>query len=85
MAVLGVDVVVLGVDIAILGVDIAILGVDIANLKRQEKKGRNYRGREKRVVSRVRRLEAGWNAREFGGTKSHNRHGVPCYKLNLGV
>ena len=85
MAVLGVDVAVLGVDIAILGVDIAILGVDIANLRRQEKKERDYRGREKGVVRRVRRLEAGWNAREFGGTKSHKGHEAPCYKLTLGV
>ena len=74
-----------GVGIAFLGVDIAILGVDIANLRRREKKGRDYRGREKGVVSRVRRLEAGWIAREFGGTKSHKGHGAPYYKWILGV
>ena len=37
------------------------------------------------MVSRVRLLEAGWIAREFGGTKSHKEHGAPCYKLILGV
>ena len=37
------------------------------------------------MVSRVRLLEAGWIAREFGGTKSHKGHGAPCYKLLLGV
>ena len=85
IAFLGIDVAVLSVDITILGVDITILGVDKANLRRREKKGRDYRGREKGVVSRVRRLEAGWIAREFGGTKSHEGHGAPYYKWILGV
>ena len=70
---------------AVLGVDIAIRGVDIANLRRREKTGRDYRGREKEVVGRVRHLEAGWIAREFGGTKSHKGHRAPCYKLILRV
>ena len=48
-------------------------------------KGRGYRGREEGEVSRVRRLEAGWIARESGGTKSHKGRGAPCYKPILGV
>ena len=47
--------------------------------------GRGYRGREEGEVSRVRRLEAGWIARESGGTKSHEGRGTPCYKPILGV
>ena len=42
----GVDIAILGVDIAILGVDIVILDVDRAILRRQEKRGGGYRGRE---------------------------------------
>ena len=48
-------------------------------------KGRRYRGREEGEVSRVRRLEAGWTAREFGGIKNHRERGTPCYKPFLGV
>ena len=48
-------------------------------------KGRRYRGREEGEASRVRRLEAGWIARESGCTKSHKERGAPCYKPILGV
>ena len=48
-------------------------------------KGRRYREREEGEVSRARRLEAGWSAREFEGTKSHRGRGTPCYKPFLGV
>ena len=68
---------------AVLDADVAILGVDTGNLRMQENKGRDYRGREKGEVSRVRRLEVGWISRGFGGTKSHKGHGMPCYKLIL--
>ena len=37
------------------------------------------------MVRRVRLLEAGWIAREFGGTKSHKGQGAPFSKLLLGV
>ena len=47
-------------------------------------KGRRYRGMEEGEVSSVRRLEAGWSACEFGGTKSHRGRGTPCYKPFLG-
>ena len=48
-------------------------------------KGRRYRRREEGEVSRVRRLEAGWSAREFGGTKTYRGRGTPCDKPFLGV
>ena len=48
-------------------------------------KGRRYRGRDEGEVSRIRRLETGWSARGFGGTKSHRGRGTPCYKPFLGV
>ena len=89
IAILGVDIALLGVDVAVLGVDIAIFGVDIANLRRRGKKGGatggGRRGREEGEVNRVRRLEAGWIARESGGTKSHKGRRAPSYKPILGV
>ena len=83
-----------GVDIAILGVDIAILGPRCRHNNRRCRyskpeeaieKGRRYRGREEREVSRIRRFEIGWSTREFEGTKSHRGRGTPCYEPFLGV
>ena len=53
--------------------------------KEAKGKGRGFRGREEGEVSRVRRLEAGWIARESGGTKSHIGGGSPYYKPILGI
>ena len=49
-----------------------------ARQNEEVERGGGYGGREEGVVSRVRLLEAGWIAREFGGTKSHNGHAAPC-------
>ena len=48
-------------------------------------KWRGYWGREEGEVSRVRRLEPGWIARESGGTKSHKGRRASCYKPILRV
>ena len=51
-----------------------------AREKREVERGGGYRGREGGEVSRVKRLEAGYIARESGGIKSHKGRGAPCYK-----
>ena len=61
-----------GVDITILGVDIPILGVNIPILMRQEQRG-GYRERGEGGISHIRRLVAGWSAREFGDTNKPQR------------
>ena len=41
-------------------------------------------GVKRGVVNHVRRLEAGWCGRVFGGTRSHRGHGAPYYRRILG-
>ena len=93
IAILGIDIAILGVDRAILrrqekrgGATGRGRGRHSGPRCRHSKpegareKGRGYRGREEGEVSRTRRLEAGWIARESDGTKSRKRRGAPCYK-----
>ena len=37
-------------------------------------------GVKREVVNHVRRLEAGWCGRVFGGTRSDRGRGAPCYR-----
>ena len=45
-----------------------------SNPEEASEKGTGYKEKEEGEVSRVRRLEAGWSARKFGGIKSHRGH-----------
>ena len=95
MLVLGVDMVVLVSGVLVLGAGIIVLvsgvlvlGSDIVVLV----SGRMSAvvittaegGLKRGVVNHVRRLEAGWCGRVFGGTMSHRGHGASYYRRILG-
>ena len=42
------------------------------------------RDKSREVINHVRRLQAGWCGRVFGGTESHRERGAPYYRRILG-
>ena len=93
--VLGVDIVVLvsGVLVSGAGIIVLVSGVLVSGVDRivlvlgrisavvmTTAEGGVKRG----VVNHVKRLEAGWCGRVFGGTKNHRGRGAPYYRRILG-